>query len=213
MTAELQLETPKPCPISPWSTRKRGRAPIIYGLIAALLRSVPISRAWSRHLAELEVDDRGDELEQGAAGVAAGGAPRCRWRRSTTSTTRLFIGLGRGELVPYGVLVPHRLSHGKAPRRAAGATCELLGFDRQQDVHEPEDHVAALCEVMSMLIADSMTDMPASARFFDKHLGCWAGSFFRRHGAVRNRPCSTAPWRRWVRRSCNLEQRYLTLEI
>ena len=89
---------------------------------------------------------------------------------------QLFIGLGRGELVPYaswyltGFLMEKPL--GELREHLAG-----LGFERQSGVHEPEDHIAALCEVMSILIQE---DRPhaESAGFFETHLAPWSDRFF-----------------------------------
>lgn len=89
----------------------------------------------------------------------------------------LFIGLGRGELVPYGswymsgFLMDQPLS---VLRRDLAA----LGFERQEDVHEPEDHVAALCETMSLIIASGEIPFDTQRKFFGDHLAPWMGKFF-----------------------------------
>jgi TorA maturation chaperone TorD len=55
-----------------------------------------------------------------------------------------------------------------------------LGFARQEGVREPEDHAAALCEVMGMLILKAQgSDADAMVRyFFQTHLADWMPSFF-----------------------------------
>ncbi len=65
----------------------------------------------------------------------------------------LFIGLGRGELVPYGSWYQTGFLMEK-PLGLLRADLARLGFERAEEVHEPEDHVAALCEVMALLIQD-----------------------------------------------------------
>ena len=54
-----------------------------------------------------------------------------------------------------------------------------LGFARAEDVSEPEDHVAALCEVMSVLVGgEDAVDLDAQQGFFETHLAPWIGRFF-----------------------------------
>lgn len=91
----------------------------------------------------------------------------------------LFIGLGRGEVVPYGswyvtgFLMEQPLARLRADLRE-------LGIERQPGVSEPEDHAAALCDVMSLLIAgESSVPLPRQQQFFAHHLEPWVGRFFR----------------------------------
>lgn len=78
----------------------------------------------------------------------------------------LFIGLGRGEIVPFaswyltGSLM-------ELPLAVLRADLQSLGFERQSGVCEPEDHLAALCEVMAVLIAEQHPDRN---RFYERHL-------------------------------------------
>lgn len=104
----------------------------------------------------------------------------------------LFIGIGRGELVPFaswyltGSLMELPLAVLRTDLRA-------LGFERQSGVCEPEDHLAALCEVMAVLVAEQH---PERNRFYERHLAPWVlaccrdqqhakgGSFYRAVGAL-----------------------------
>ena len=52
-----------------------------------------------------------------------------------------------------------------------------LGFQRSDAVTEPEDHVAALCEVMLLLIEDA-TPLAEQKRFFERHMAPWVTRFF-----------------------------------
>ncbi len=89
----------------------------------------------------------------------------------------LFIGLGRGELVPFaswymtGYLM-------EKPLGILRQDLKRLGFERQEGVHEPEDHAAALCEVMAMLIESEEHSESAARNFFTAHLEPWMGRFF-----------------------------------
>ena len=73
------------------------------------------------------------------------------------------------------LLVPNGFPDGEA----AGLRDDLaaLGFERDDDVHEPEDHIAALCEVMAYLIADGAS-AETQRQFFEAHLGNWSPAFF-----------------------------------
>lgn len=93
---------------------------------------------------------------------------------------QLFIGLGQGEVVPYmswhltGFLMEEPLA------RLRDDLAEL-GLARIADVGEPEDHIAALCEVMRLLAAGNEETAPAALRrqreFFDRHLRGWYAKF------------------------------------
>lgn len=84
----------------------------------------------------------------------------------------LFIGIGRGEVVPFaswhltGSLMEKPLA---SVRHDLG----LLGLEREEEVKEPEDHFSALCEVMSVL---SNEEEELQQVFFNKHLGTWFNS-------------------------------------
>lgn len=93
----------------------------------------------------------------------------------------LFIGLGRGELVPYGSYYLTGFLHEK-PLAKLRQEMARLGIERDPAVREPEDHIASLCEMMAGLIDGSFgSPLPLSEqkRFFDTHIGCWASYFFR----------------------------------
>ncbi|MGF1702203.1 molecular chaperone TorD family protein [Photobacterium makurazakiensis] len=86
----------------------------------------------------------------------------------------LFIGIGRGEIVPFGSwyltgsLMEMPLAH---LRRDLAQ----LGFQRDESVKEPEDHIAALLEVMAMLVEDG--DLHLQRSFFNRHIAPWFERF------------------------------------
>ena len=53
-----------------------------------------------------------------------------------------------------------------------------LGFERQEGTSEPEDHVAALCEVMGMNIREKKLFYVKQRAFFEAHISPWMGRFF-----------------------------------
>jgi TorA maturation chaperone TorD len=97
-----------------------------------------------------------------------------------TEYDALFIGLVRGELLPYASYYLTGFLNEKPLARLRGEMA-ALGIARAEHVKEPEDHIAALCEMMAGLIEGAFGD-PASLalqqRFFDGHLARWAPQFF-----------------------------------
>jgi TorA maturation chaperone TorD len=91
----------------------------------------------------------------------------------------LFIGIGRGELMPYGswYLTGFLMER---PLTVLRDDLARLGFARQEGVSEPEDHVAALCEVMSMLVADPerASDYATQRAFYTTHIGPFVERFW-----------------------------------
>lgn len=93
----------------------------------------------------------------------------------------LFVGVGRGELLPYGSYYLTGFLHEK-PLARVRQTLRELGAERDPDVKEPEDHIAALLDVMVGLILGvfpkpaSLTDQKC---FFEEHVAPWAPYFFK----------------------------------
>lgn len=87
----------------------------------------------------------------------------------------LFTGMGRGELVPFGSWYMTGFLMEQPLARLRGDLL-ALGFERQEGVTEPEDHAAALCEVMSMI---TTADLAAQGQFFQRHIAPWMPRFFR----------------------------------
>lgn len=89
----------------------------------------------------------------------------------------LFIGLGRGELCPYaswyrtGYLM-------EQPLAELRSDLQRLGFARREGVGEPEDHAAALCEVMAMIVSETVLSFVEQQDFFERHLRPWLLQFF-----------------------------------
>ena len=90
----------------------------------------------------------------------------------------LFIGLGRGELLPFGSYYLTGFLH-ERPLAELRGDLARLGLERADGIAEPEDHIATECEVYAGLLSGGFTGGTAEAEaFFDKHLRPWAGRFF-----------------------------------
>jgi len=90
----------------------------------------------------------------------------------------LFIGLGSGEVIPYA---SRYLTGYLNDRPLAVLRNDLarLGFERRPDVREPEDHAAAVCEVMALIVTDAAPDeLDEQRQFFGRHIAPWMQTLF-----------------------------------
>lgn len=146
-----------------------------------LLLGQLLGRAPDRNLLRSVGQMRGDETELGQAIVALARAAQAAAPEVLEQEYfDLFIGVGQGELVPYGSYYLTGFLHEKPLARLRGDLARL-GVERAEGVHEPEDHIAALCETMGALILgafDAPADLATQRDFFDSHVGCWAPRFF-----------------------------------
>ena len=93
----------------------------------------------------------------------------------------LFIGLGRGELLPYASYYLTGFLNEKPLAKLRGDMA-LLGVQRSPEKKEPEDNIASLMEMMGGFIVGRfgrVVDEAEQQRFFSTHLGPWAGLFFK----------------------------------
>jgi TorA maturation chaperone TorD len=155
-----------------------------YGLLAALLRAAP-EQALLDHLVELspQSDAEPDALFEAMSGLAMA-ARNIDLNQLEDEYNALFIGVGKGEVVPYGswyltgFLMEQPLSDLRDDLR-------VLGFERSAETHEPEDHVAAIFEVFSVMISDAAS-LSEQQRFFETHMKPWLERFFADLGNARS---------------------------
>lgn len=93
----------------------------------------------------------------------------------------LFIGVGRGVLVPYGSYYLTGFLHEK-PLAKLRDDMTILGLVRDPALKEPEDHVSSVLEMMAGLI-DGSFGTPAALdvqrQFYDRHIASWVPHFFK----------------------------------
>ena len=90
----------------------------------------------------------------------------------------LFIGIGRGELLPYGSYYLTGFLH-ERPLARLRAHLDKLGIERAEGQAEPEDHAAILCEIMAGLASRRFpAPIDAERELFEQHLAPWIGRFF-----------------------------------
>lgn len=147
----------------------------IYALLATLLRRAPETELleW---IASLEPDQDKDTPMARAWSTLALAAKHSKLQQLDNEYHHLFIGVGRGELIPFacwyltGSLM-------EKPLVLLREDLNRLGFERQTNVKEPEDHIAALCEVMSLLISNGH-GYATQYQFWQQHLQSWANRFY-----------------------------------
>ena len=153
----------------------QARRAAFYSLLAGLLRNAPDADVLAYCLS-LDTTDQKSELGA-AVNTLVLAAKHSDPQRLKEEFHELFIGLGRGELVPYGSWYQTGFLM-ERPLGQLRAELAKLGFERSDDVHEPEDHIAALMEVMAMLIYEG-APQEQQRLFFETHISSWAKDFMR----------------------------------
>jgi len=151
----------------------RGRAQE-YALLAQLLRDPP-DAALLKQIAQLP----GDETALGTAHHDLADAAR---RASENDVEReffaLFIGIGRGEVLPYASYYVTGFLH-ERPLARLRQDLSRCGITRVEGVAEPEDHAGILCEIMAGLASGQLPAPEETDRtIFENHMGPWIGRFF-----------------------------------
>ncbi len=148
----------------------------LYAMLAQVLASPP-KREFLENAAHLSGDD--SELGEGVSALARLAAVTTE-AGAEREFNALFIGLGRGELMPYASFYLTGFLNEKPLARLRGHMAQF-GIERNPDVKEPEDHIATLCEVMAGMIRGDF-GVPVSVEdqhaFFNTHVATWASHFF-----------------------------------
>ena len=150
-----------------------------YSILANLLAAPP-----DRQLLDLvtkidRTEGAGDTLLGAAWQMLAAAAEKADPADVDDEYHALFIGVGRGELVPYGswYMTGFLMEQPLAQLRDDLAR---LGLERQEGVSEPEDHAAGLCDVMSIFNTEGeVVALDRQWQFFERHMLPWMPKFFR----------------------------------
>lgn len=148
----------------------------LYGFLSALLAAPP-SAGLLRQTAALS----GDSSDLGQAIMAlAKMAAKATPGSAEREFNNLFIGIGRGELVPYASYYMTGFLNEK-PLALLRADMTRLQIVRAANVYEPEDNIASLMEMMAGLIGGwfgGPVALEEQRGFFNRHIAPWAGHFF-----------------------------------
>ncbi len=148
----------------------------MYRFLARLLAAPP-DQALLKNISEM----KGDETDLGKSMESFGKlAAKTDVARADQEYHDLFIGVARGELLPYGSYYLTGFLHEKPLAKLRNDMAQL-GIARDADHKEPEDHIAAVMDMMAGLITGEF-GVPASLaeqkQFFEAHISSWAGHFF-----------------------------------
>ncbi len=148
----------------------------LYNFLGVLLAGPP-----DEMLLRQTADLSGDGTDLGRAITRlADCAQTARAKDVSREFNALFIGLGRGELLPYASYYLTGFLNEK-PLSVLRNDLSARRISRAPNVYEPEDNIATMMEVMAGLIvgrfgeAASLSDQRV---FFNRHVAPWAGHFF-----------------------------------
>jgi TorA maturation chaperone TorD len=113
---------------------------------------------------ELEAEDEAlaKAWRELCAAAAAGDVEALRDEFETT-----FVGTGKAPITLYASAYSIRYSN-ETPLARLRSELADLGLARRSDAGEPEDHIAALCDVMRHLIAEQQADLSIQKQFFGR---------------------------------------------
>jgi len=145
-----------------------------YGLLSLLLGKAPDADTLAG-IAAL----KGDGTDLGMAHIELATAAAAADDRAVSKEFfDLFIGLGRGDVLPYASYYLTGFLH-ERPLARVREDLDALGIERAGTSREPEDHIAILLEVMAGLARGEFEAAFAEqARFFERHLKPWAARMF-----------------------------------
>lgn len=148
----------------------------LYDFLSALLAR-PANKALLDKTAKLS----GDETDLGRAiGTLAKLAVQSSVKSVEREFNALFIGLGRGELLPYGSYYMTGFLNEK-PLALLRDDMAKNSIVRAENIYEPEDNIASVLEMMSGLIMGRFGEIVSLSQqktFFNRHIAPWAGHFF-----------------------------------
>jgi len=145
-----------------------------YALLARLFYAAPDSAL----LAALAA---ADEIVSEGMGDAEGAGLALAWRDLTLAAAaadpaaveeeyqNLFVGVGKAQVPIYASAYLAK-SMVDAPLVELRDYLASRGIARRTSVHEPEDHLAALCELMRYLIAEQHAPLDEQLLIFEKYL-------------------------------------------
>lgn len=145
-----------------------------YSLLSVLLLNSPDAQLLAS-LANL----RGDANALGSAHDAvAQAAVRVDADQVSREYFNLFVGVGRGELLPYASFYLTGSLHAR-PLARLRETLRAVGIERADWLKEPEDHAGVLFEIMAALATGEIAAPTGTDReIFQCYLAPWIGLFF-----------------------------------
>ena len=149
----------------------------MYSFLANLLRSEP-SAELVNQLTKLESDESpiGKSIKTLSKLASSLDLPTIR-----DEYVRIFIGVGRGEILPFASYYLTGFLKDK-PLAKLRNDMKEIGIQLAENVKEPEDHIASLFDMMSGLILGKFSkkfSIGEQKDFFNKHLAPWVDLLMR----------------------------------
>ena len=149
----------------------------MYSFMASLLRSEP-SADLVKQLTNLDADDSpiGKSIKTLSKLASSLDLPTIR-----DEYVRIFIGVGRGEILPFASYYLTGFLKDK-PLAKLRNDMKEIGIELAENVKEPEDHIASLFDMMSGLILGKFNkkfSIGEQKDFFNKHLNPWVDLLMR----------------------------------
>jgi TorA maturation chaperone TorD len=140
-----------------------------YGLLARLFYAPPDAQLLQAigGAGDIEAEDGGIAAAWRSLAQAAAHADPEAVRDEYDS---VFVGTGKAPVTLYTCAYSIRYSN-EAPLVDLRGELGALGLGRREDVSEPEDHIAALCDTMRHLIAVQKRDLSEQSRFYNRWIG------------------------------------------
>lgn len=146
----------------------------LFALLGRLMGSPPDAPLLARLKLLRPVPGEIGEAYAALAAAAAATTPEAAEREYFN----LFIGVGRGEILPYASYYLTGFLH-ERPLADLRGDLMRLGIERAEGIAEPEDHIAFVCETFAGLIAGAFAAGPEEAApFFARHIRPWAARMF-----------------------------------
>lgn len=149
----------------------------VYALLAALLAQPPAAGRLAQLAALDHLPDIASSLARSVDDLKTA-VQRAEADAVAREYDALFVGIGRGEVVPYASWYEDQALMGP-PLARLRRDLSALNIRRRGPVCEPEDHAAALCEIMVLIIAEPQVLPARQAVFFHAHLAPWLPRFFK----------------------------------
>jgi len=150
----------------------------LYRLLGTALSHPPTAALLDR-LRALPASSDGSPIANALARVARTAQP-ISLAAARTEYDALFVGIARGELMPYASFYLTGFLHDR-PLARLREDLGALGLAAVPDHPDPEDHAGTICELMAGLIDGdhgAPQPLPVQQRFFDRHLAPWLDRFF-----------------------------------
>ncbi len=177
-SVEIRKTTPNPILLSDRAARTN-----IYALLSQLLLALPSSELLQQIRGFSQNNDNSQEQGEFSVALSQLGLVSASALQHPnlleSEFNALFIGVGRGEVLPYGSVYLSGFLN-EQPLAELRTSLQHLGFQRDSNRFETEDHAGLLCAVMSSLISDAGDDavgFEQQKKFYTAHIEPWIDEF------------------------------------